>query len=189
MTASRYGHLEEQGDRVQCHICRRWYKALIAHIRVHGLTAPEYRAEFGLRHTNSLSASATVEKWRDGSIRQTNRGNGAAAAVLRGDPEALEQWKRVQPLGKQIGLIQPRQELRDHLGWHFVDDKAGLVGSILVAEHSHACSWECGESLLKALRAQGYAIQFRHSVSESVSNPTGSRSGHEGMVAEGGFDA
>ncbi|MEV5411300.1 MucR family transcriptional regulator [Thermopolyspora sp. NPDC052614] len=47
---------DEVADRVLCHICGRWFRALGSHVRVHGLTADDYRAAFGLFATKALSS-------------------------------------------------------------------------------------------------------------------------------------
>jgi predicted transcriptional regulator len=41
-------------DKVQCHLCGRWYRQLGVHLRRHGLTADEYRREIGLRPRHPL---------------------------------------------------------------------------------------------------------------------------------------
>ena len=43
--------------RVQCHACGRWFRQLNhAHLRLHGMTAEEYRRAFGLRRRHPLQA-------------------------------------------------------------------------------------------------------------------------------------
>ena len=51
------GILETDGERLQCHICGRWYKGLGNHaFKTHDLTADDYRDKFGLRWTTALLA-------------------------------------------------------------------------------------------------------------------------------------
>ncbi len=56
-----YGELgvrNEDGERVECHVCGGWYRALPAHIwRQHDLTADEYKAAFGLSRKGLLSTA------------------------------------------------------------------------------------------------------------------------------------
>ncbi|KUO10227.1 MucR family transcriptional regulator [Streptomyces sp. DSM 15324] len=53
-----YGRLirDEATDTVICHVCGRAFRSLGAHVRVHGMTAAEYRREFGLLRARALSA-------------------------------------------------------------------------------------------------------------------------------------
>ncbi|MER8188588.1 MucR family transcriptional regulator [Kitasatospora sp. NPDC094015] len=49
---------DEESDLVLCHVCGRGFRALGSHVRVHGMTAAEYREEFRLMRTRALSARA-----------------------------------------------------------------------------------------------------------------------------------
>ena len=44
----------ETDDTVQCHICAKWFKALGAHIKGHGMSADEYREKYGLNFNLAL---------------------------------------------------------------------------------------------------------------------------------------
>ncbi|MFJ8046067.1 MucR family transcriptional regulator [Kitasatospora sp. NPDC096147] len=59
--AARFGRLErdEGADLVICHVCGRGFRALGSHVRAHGMTAAEYRDEFGLLRTRALSSRDT----------------------------------------------------------------------------------------------------------------------------------
>lgn len=51
----QYGVLASDGERVQCHICGRWYISLANHVYpAHGILADEYREQFGLNYTRGL---------------------------------------------------------------------------------------------------------------------------------------
>ncbi|MGV9230375.1 MucR family transcriptional regulator [Streptomyces nigra] len=47
---------DEEAATVICHVCGRAFRSLGAHARVHGMTAAEYRQEFGLLRARALSA-------------------------------------------------------------------------------------------------------------------------------------
>ncbi|WP_085209818.1 MucR family transcriptional regulator [Streptomyces sp. Amel2xC10] len=47
---------DDSTDTVVCHICGRGFRSLGAHVRVHDMTAAEYRREFGLLRSRALSA-------------------------------------------------------------------------------------------------------------------------------------
>lgn len=63
-----YGQLgilsyDEIEDKVQCHICGRWFRSVAAHIwQLHGSTANDYRKEFGLNKSQSLICEGTKQK-------------------------------------------------------------------------------------------------------------------------------
>lgn len=47
-------------DKVQCHICGKWFRGLNNHVlRAHGWTADDYREEFGLNRGQSLICQGT----------------------------------------------------------------------------------------------------------------------------------
>ncbi|NEA99323.1 MucR family transcriptional regulator [Streptomyces sp. SID13726] len=70
---------DETADTVICHVCGRDFRSLGAHVRVHGLTAAEYREEFGLLRTRPLSARSLSQE-RSGSRRDRY----SASKELRG---------------------------------------------------------------------------------------------------------
>lgn len=52
-------------DKVQCHICGRWYRGLNNHVlRTHGYTVANYQAEFGLNRKQSLICEGTRQTLR-----------------------------------------------------------------------------------------------------------------------------
>lgn len=61
---------DEEADTVICHVCGRAFRSLGAHVRAHGMTAAEYRQEFGLLRTRALSArSFSAQQSRTGRAR------------------------------------------------------------------------------------------------------------------------
>lgn len=69
-TAVIYGQLgvlayDEIEDKVQCHICGKWFTSVAVHvIQKHRWTADEYREEFGLNRGQALCSSSLSEKHR-----------------------------------------------------------------------------------------------------------------------------
>lgn len=63
----RYGQLTyiENGKRVVCHECGAARRALGLHVRVHGMTADEYRARHGLSTGQGLAAPATAARFSE----------------------------------------------------------------------------------------------------------------------------
>lgn len=50
------------GDRIQCLICGKWYKALVSHITMHGISVDEYRDRFNIPWGRGLVSQLTKEK-------------------------------------------------------------------------------------------------------------------------------
>ncbi|MGI5458772.1 MucR family transcriptional regulator [Streptomyces sp. CA-249302] len=53
---------DETADTVICHVCGRAFRSLGAHVRVHDMTAAEYRREFGLLRARALSARSLARQ-------------------------------------------------------------------------------------------------------------------------------
>ena len=50
-------------DKIQCHLCGKWFRGLNTHVRVsHGWTLEDYREEFGLNKGQSLICEGTRQK-------------------------------------------------------------------------------------------------------------------------------
>lgn len=76
----------EDRTKVQCHLCGRWFKALFLHIKVHEITAREYKEKFGLNYTTGLLSDATAELKRQVYYQNIE------ACKLPGDS-----WKHANP--------------------------------------------------------------------------------------------
>jgi hypothetical protein len=59
------GVLTDDGVRVQCHICGKWFHHLGTHVfKKHNISADEYRLKFGLNRTTPLSSPVFAETQR-----------------------------------------------------------------------------------------------------------------------------
>lgn len=72
--------LDEIEDKVQCHYCGKWYKALSAHIKTHGLGASDYKKEVGLYQSEALMSLRTKYLFKRKNSKKsrnnlTRRGN------------------------------------------------------------------------------------------------------------------
>ncbi|GAB3891832.1 hypothetical protein GCM10029964_065650 [Kibdelosporangium lantanae] len=56
------GTVERDGDRVQCHLCERWFRSVAAHLSSHGWSHVAYREAFGLERGVSLEGEATRQR-------------------------------------------------------------------------------------------------------------------------------
>lgn len=59
---SRSGRLEDDGDRVQCHLCGLWMAMLVPHLGVHDIDAEAYRRRFGLAADDPLASRSMVPR-------------------------------------------------------------------------------------------------------------------------------
>jgi hypothetical protein len=76
----RYGQRVVTEDGMQCHICGGFFRGVGSHaFYAHGMSAQDYRAEFGLGPAGLCGAS-TSEKCRDNALRL---GNGEKLAPYR----------------------------------------------------------------------------------------------------------
>ena len=58
-------------DKVECHICGKWFIYLAPHLRwKHNLTVDEYREDFGLNRTQPLCTPSLSEKHRRHFVEQ-----------------------------------------------------------------------------------------------------------------------
>jgi predicted transcriptional regulator len=71
-----YGEIVVDAERIQCHVCGRWYGSLVTHIRTHGLDAERYKAEFGLARGASLWGPATIAKQRAAALARDQASHG-----------------------------------------------------------------------------------------------------------------
>jgi lambda repressor-like predicted transcriptional regulator len=53
------GIVVREGDRVLCHLCGRWFRSVIAHLRSHGWDHLAYRETFGLLRSEPLEGAGT----------------------------------------------------------------------------------------------------------------------------------
>lgn len=60
-------------DKVECHICGKWFRGLNAHVwQTHGWTVDEYREEFGLNRGQSLICQGTRDLLREINLKLGN---------------------------------------------------------------------------------------------------------------------
>lgn len=55
--------LDQVLDRIQCHICGRWFKCLSAHLKIHDIDHITYKDRFGLYRSEPLARLKTLQRW------------------------------------------------------------------------------------------------------------------------------
>lgn len=94
-----YGRMvfSADGERVQCHACGQWRRALNGHLKIHGLDAASYKETYDLKRTASLWPPA---------LQATHR-----AHALRRDLGA--RWRTgTPPIGVRERGLAPRLQTR-----------------------------------------------------------------------------
>jgi hypothetical protein len=80
--------ISPDGDQVQCHICGKWYVNLAGHVQqTHGLTADEYKEEFGLNRRTAL-VGASLSAIRSATAYRTGLGRIGQAHLVPGSHPA-----------------------------------------------------------------------------------------------------
>ena len=117
------------GDKVQCHVCGKWFKAVGQHIKGHRMTTKEYRDTFGFhRYKAPLCSPDISEKVkmrdekrllsysRDPEIREKNRlaCTGENSSSKRADVRKIQSIRSNDPeLRAKIAAAQLRPETRE----------------------------------------------------------------------------
>ena len=60
----------DDGERVQCHACGRWFRGLNGHLKMHGLDAETYKEAYDLKRTASLWPPALADKQREAALER-----------------------------------------------------------------------------------------------------------------------
>lgn len=60
------------GEKITCLICGKAYKALIGHLRIHGISADEYKERYGLPYRTGLSSEGSKELYRERCARPSH---------------------------------------------------------------------------------------------------------------------
>lgn len=92
--------ITEDGEFMQCHLCGELYASVGGHLRVHNLTATEYKEQFGLGIGTGLVSEALRKKKQDIFLDQAEKG------TTKGLPVWLQEYNRKVQSGevKHIGV-------------------------------------------------------------------------------------
>lgn len=136
-------------DKVQCHICGRWFRGLNNHVlRSHGWTVDDYREEFGLNRGQSLICEGTRQRLSDLNKELGNWKHLASQIMTKAE---LSQFLR------SIGL-KPGYKLRP---------QACLLKSELLRENNPMNEPEAQERALAKLRGSWYGSERMRSISRT----------------------
>ena len=70
--------VDDDGTRVCCHVCGRWFGFLPVHIRTHGMDSNDYKERYGLARGLALASPQHSERQRQAAI---DRGAGDASRL------------------------------------------------------------------------------------------------------------
>lgn len=109
------GTVVRDGERVLCHLCGRWFRSVVAHLRAHGWDHLAYRAAFGLERDEPLEGART-RALRAASMRERR----ARDPAVRMGSEIGQAWVRSGALTRAAaeaarGRPQPEQRRRKTL--------------------------------------------------------------------------
>ncbi|WNV86969.1 MucR family transcriptional regulator [Umezawaea sp. Da 62-37] len=82
------GSVVHEGDRVLCHVCGRWFKSVLAHLRAHGTDDLAYRGEFGLERNAPLEGASTRRRRADALRRRRETDPAVRAWCAEGEHRA-----------------------------------------------------------------------------------------------------
>lgn len=106
----RYGILEVDDEAVRCHECGGWFETLGGHtLRVHEMTAAQYKAEHGLPRTAALMAGRLVEAHREASAARVGTPAWQRLEAAR-DPVAASHSRDAEALRGGAAVAEARLE-------------------------------------------------------------------------------
>ncbi len=128
-------------DRMQCHVCGKWYQSVGLHsVQAHELTADEYREAFGLNHQQGLVSPSLSDRMRR-NVQQRYIDH----------PEQLEKFKESSKaipveVKRRAGEFERRQQLRQKYEENRVSFICKKCGKQIKADDSSRrsfCSQTC----------------------------------------------
>ena len=98
------GEMRYDGDRVQCHLCGRWFKMVGGNhtISAHDMTVAEYRELFRLNGNVSTVAPETAERKRETMLAQIASGERDQSVLGRPAPPTVPKWRSLMVLHPQL---------------------------------------------------------------------------------------
>lgn len=150
------GRLTTEGDRLQCHLCGRFYVSLAAHVvQGHGMRADEYREIFGLNATTALvGPSLQAIRRVTGSRVLTPYQDHRRFANLSAEERSAQVRGRSVRLETRRALAEAKQRQ--------VAVACAICGKTFTVKASraarlerHTCSQECHRELLRRDGVQG----------------------------------
>jgi rubrerythrin len=131
------GEMRSDGERMQCHLCGRWYKMLGGShlLSAHGWTTAEYRDAFQLNLTASTVGPATGELKRDSMLEQI-------ASGVRGFP--LPNGGRPTPAAwRSLAAVHPQLVGEWHPTRNRKLEAAGISPRTVGARSTRTVWWRC----------------------------------------------
>lgn len=94
------GRMRYDGDRVQCHLCGRWFKMVGGNhtIAAHDMTVAEYRELFRLNGNVSTVAPETAERKRKTMLAQIASGERDQSVLGQPSPPTVPRWRSLSAL-------------------------------------------------------------------------------------------
>jgi predicted transcriptional regulator len=139
----RIGEMAYDDDRVQCHLCGKWFKWVGgAHLRQgHGWSLDEYREAFQLLRTTTTASPATSTLKRKRMFEQI-------AAGQRVPPDHEEAKRRRAKQDPTVARWRSLAAMRPDLAAELHPTRNGKLDPYALGRHSHRAVWwrgvDCG---------------------------------------------
>jgi hypothetical protein len=133
------GEMQSDGERMQCHLCGRWYKMVGGNhlLAAHGWTTAEYREAFLLNLTASTIGPATRELKRDSMLEQIAIGVRGFPLPKGGRP-TLATWR-------SLAAVHPRLIAEWHPRRNRTLEAHGINPGTIGARSKRIVWWRRGE--------------------------------------------
>lgn len=102
-----------KGDKIQCLICGKWFKALNGHFKAHGMNVDQYKEMFGLPWSRGLCGCKTADKFRDNA--ETLRSKGLLLTGFVSDEHEKKVHRR-GPIRTNLSHSKDRSDFFKKLG-------------------------------------------------------------------------
>lgn len=113
-------------DKVQCHICGKWYLRLGKHVQgTHHWTTAEYREEFGLNRTQALVSEGERQRLRKWNLDHNNSQYLISQTASR--EELLQHLQEIRPpkIERRLqGKLSTRARMREYCHLNTVECRA-----------------------------------------------------------------
>ena len=107
------GTLQIENDRVQCHICGKWFIALGQHVyKKHNISCDEYRKIYGLNKTSVLCSTVFSEIQRSGQTGRLSQYWGSAPSAFLGSIRGKSYQTRLQGWKNRAAMNRRPEKLK-----------------------------------------------------------------------------
>jgi hypothetical protein len=132
------GQMRSDGERVQCHLCGRWFKMVGGShlLAAHGWTTAEYREAFRLNLTASTVGLETRKRKRETMLEQIDRGERQYPLSVPAGPPTPPRWRSLE-------VVRPDLLTEWHPARNGSLERAGVEPRQVGAASDRKVWWKC----------------------------------------------